>query len=157
MSNEGLKTKQQELENKNSIKAEKRVDKAFQLFLNEAGAPNEEYQFFEEDELANWLTKFWFGARTRKKEDFYTINSLKSFKYWINYILIKHSHAFNITKSPSFWQCMKDFDLVCLKLKQNGKGFIKNYKEIEDEGKYKPFYTIFNFKTLNLVIFYMFN
>ena len=40
---------------------------------------------------------------------------------------------------------MKDFDLTCLELKQNGKGFIKNYDEIEDEGKYIVFPTIFIF------------
>ena len=30
---------------------------------------------------------------------------------------------------------MKDFDLACLELKQKGKGYVKNYKEINDEGK----------------------
>ena len=37
---------------------------------------------------------------------------------------------------------MKDFDLACLELKQNGKGYNKNYEEIEDEGKYSDISTI---------------
>ena len=37
---------------------------------------------------------------------------------------------------------MKDFDLACLELKQQDKGFLKNYEEIEDEGKYMAFSTI---------------
>ena len=72
-----LKEKQDELENKN------RANRAFRLFLREAGAPIEEYQFFEEDEVANWLSKFWHRARTTEDE-YYTVNSLKSFKYVIN-------------------------------------------------------------------------
>ena len=41
---------------------------------------------------------------------------------------------------------MKDFNLACLELKQNGIGFIKNYDEIEDESKYSVFFTIFSFQ-----------
>ena len=37
-------------------------------------------------------------------------------------------------------QCMKAFDLACLELKQ-GKGYIKNYHEIEDKGKNIAFST----------------
>ena len=49
---------------------------------------------------------------------------------------------------------MKDFDLACLELKQNGKGFINNYDEIEDEGKYSVFSAIFSFRTLLGHFFY---
>ena len=53
MTNEELKAKQQELENKNSVKSERRADMAFQQFLRQANAESEEYQFFEEKELAD--------------------------------------------------------------------------------------------------------
>ena len=59
-------------------------------------------------------------------------------------MLRKHGHKFDITKSPNFMQCMKNFDLACLELKQQGKGYIKNYEEIDDEGKYIAFSTIIN-------------
>ena len=60
-------------------------------------------------------------------------------------LLTKHSHAFDITKSPGFLKCMKDFDLACLELKQNGNGYIKNYDEIEDEGKYTVFHKKYSY------------
>ena len=148
MTNAELKAKQQELENKNSLKADKRANKAFRLFLCQANAESEEYQFFEELELVNQLSKFWCGACTAD-EEYYSVNSLKSFNYGINRVLKKHGHAFDIMKSPGFAKCMKDFDLACLKLKQQGKGFVKNYIEIEDEGKYSAFST-------NIYILYLF-
>ena len=52
LTNAELKSKQQELENKNSINAERKADTAFQQFLHQANAESEEYQFFEEKELA---------------------------------------------------------------------------------------------------------
>ena len=138
MTNEEAKAKQSELENKNSVKLERRADTAFSQFLREAGAESEEYQFFEEKELADWLSKFWFGARKADK-GLYTVNSLKSLKYGLNRLLGKHRHEFDITKLLNFVQCMKNFDVVCLELKQQGKGFVKNYEEIKDEGNYSIF------------------
>ena len=55
-------------------------------------------------------------------------------------MLRRHGHAFDITKSLNFIQFMKNFDLVCLELKQQGKRYIKNYEEIKDEGKYCVLY-----------------
>ena len=60
----------------------KRADKAFWSFLKESGADCEEYHLFEEVELADWLSKFWFAACTQENtQQFYSVNSLKSFKY----------------------------------------------------------------------------
>ena len=64
MTNEELKAKKDELENKNSLKSERCADKALRKSFREA-EQNEEYQYYEEPELATWLSKFWFGARTR--------------------------------------------------------------------------------------------
>ena len=47
---------------------------------------------------------------------------------------------------------MTDFNLACLELKQNGKGFVKNYDQIEDEGKCEEFHT--TFKPVFLVTFF---
>ena len=101
MTNEELKAKQNELENKNSVKSGRQADTTFRQFLREANAPSKEYQFFEEDELADWLSKFWFGAR-QADEELYTVNLLKSLKYGLNRVWRKHGHAFDITKSPNF-------------------------------------------------------
>ena len=104
---------------------------------------------FEKKELAEWLSKFWFAARTQdiKNLQMYTVNSLKSFKYGLNRLLKKKGHEYDITKSPNFATCMDNFDLACKELKANGKAFVKNYEEIEDEGKYKLFSSILFSKT----------
>ena len=70
------------------------------------------------------------------------MNFLKSLKYGLNRLLRKQGHEFDITKSPNYVQCMKNFDLACLELKQQGKGYVKNNEEINDEGKNIAFYAI---------------
>ena len=39
-----------------------------------------------------------------------------------------------ITKSPSFKSCMEAFDNAMKELKMQGKGCVKNHKEINEEG-----------------------
>ena len=51
-------------------------------------------------------------------------------------------HKYDITKSPNFTKCMADFKLACLELKNMGKGYVKNYEEIEDDGKQNTFQSI---------------
>ena len=68
LTNDELKAKMEDLEeNQNSVNSEKRADKAFRQFLSESGSKSVEYHLFEE-ELDNWLYKFWFGARTANNE-----------------------------------------------------------------------------------------
>ena len=52
---------------------------------------------------------------------------------------------------------MDNFKLACKELKDNGKGYIKNYKDIDDEGNYIKFQSFitkitvfFHFKKLDL-------
>ena len=140
-----LKEKITELENTNSVYAVKRVEKAFRLFLRESGAPSVEYHLFEEAELDNWLSKFWFGAFT-STDELYTVNSLKSFKYGLKRHLQNIGHAFDITKDAMFKNSQKAFAMACKELKEEGKGFVKNHEEIEDEGNYTyltQFYLLF--------------
>ena len=101
LSNEELKSKMTDLENTNSVYAEKQADKVSGQFLSAAGALSQKCHLFEEDELDNWLAKFWFGACTTKGDDFYTVNSLKSFKYGLKRHLQKIGHAYNITKDTA--------------------------------------------------------
>ena len=117
-----MKLKRKKLENKNSSNAQKRANTAFQSFLREAGA-SEEYHLFEEKELNDWLSKFWFGACTKDKEnpDFYTVNLLKSFKYRLKRHFKKMGHEYDTTKSSSFSTAMDNFDIACKELKEHGK------------------------------------
>ena len=71
------------------------------MFLAESGAENIEYHLLDEQELDEWLSKFWFGARTVNNE-LYTVNSLKSFKYGLKRHLQKIGHAYDITKDTAF-------------------------------------------------------
>ena len=102
--------------------------------MEESGA-SPDYLHFEEDELSQWLSKFWFAAHTgNSTNEHYTVNSLRSFKYAINQKLKRHGHSFDITKNPFFKDCMDAFNDACRNLKEKGKGCVKNYEKITDEG-----------------------
>ena len=84
---------------------------------------------------STWLSKFWFGARMNEEEPkLYIVSSVKNFKYSLNRILRKAGHEFGITKSLSFKSCMEALDNAMKELKMQGKGFVKNHKEINEEG-----------------------
>ena len=141
LSSAELKQKIVQPRNDNTEMAERRADKAFKLFLDECGCESNEYYYFEEKELSEWLSKFWFGARTKptkdqKEGEHYTVNSLRSFKYAINRILRKKGHEYDITKSAIFKSCMEAFDIAIKELKEHGKGYTKSSEEITEEGKF---------------------
>ena len=145
LSDEELKAKRRDLQNSNTLNAEKCADKALKQFLAESGASSVEYYFFEEQDLVTWLSKFWFGARMMPEKDeeegkLYSVSTLRSFKYAINRILKKHGHAFDITKSPFFKQCMDAFDDAVKELKEAGRGHVKSAEEIEENGKILPYF-----------------
>ena len=62
LTDEQLNAKRKGLENNHTLNAEKCADKAFKDFLRESGAQCVDYYYYEEQELAKWLSKFWFGA-----------------------------------------------------------------------------------------------
>ena len=66
----------------------------------------------------------------------YSVATLKSFKYAIKHILKKHSHAFDITKSPFFKPCMDAFSDAVKELKEAGRGHVKSKEEITESGIY---------------------
>ena len=125
-----IKNKIIKLENPNTMNVEKRADSAFKVFLCKMGAESDDCTHFNEPELSSWLSKFWFGARMNEEEPkLYTVSSMKNFKYSFNRILRKAEHEFDIMKSPSFKSCMEAFDNA-----MQGKGFVKNQEEINEEG-----------------------
>ena len=139
LSDEELKAKRRDLQNGNTLNAEKCADKAFKLFLEVSGSDSAEYYFFEEEELSKWLSKFWFGARMmpengEEEGKLYSVSTLRSFKYAINRILKKHGHSFDITKSPFFKPCMDAFNDAVKELKEAGRGHVNSAEEIEEHG-----------------------
>ena len=107
-----------------------------QSFLKENDA-DENYKFFEEQELNDWLSKFWFSDCTNDKEnpEYYQVNPLKSFKYGLNHIWRRSSRIHHNNKCI-YPRAMTAFDNAYKELKQMGKGAVKNHEEIDDEGNY---------------------
>ena len=135
------------MQNANTLNSEKRADKAFKQFLTDCGCESDKYYYFEEKELADWLSKFWFGARTIPENDeeegeMYSVNTLRNFKYAINRILRKKGHEYDITKSANFKNCMDSFNDAIKELKENGKGFVNSAEEILEEGISLNIFTI---------------
>ena len=83
----------------------------------------------DEPTLNDILGKFWFEVRTTKGEK-YTVASLKHLRYVLNRSLKRKGHEYNIIRSDSFIKRQQMLDDACRKLKKDGKGFVKHYKEI---------------------------
>ena len=129
-----LEDKQQSLQNKNTLKNEKKAEKAFKLFLTESGAdPN--FYVFTEKELDSHLCKFWFAART-EKGNLYRVSSLENMRHSLNRALKRYGHEFDITKPQctSFTKSIKAFRDACAELKQQGQGYMENMPEITTRG-----------------------
>ena len=153
MNDENLATKSKKAKNKNTIRTEKRADKAFIKFLMEMGVPPDQtnYWNFSEPDLDNFLAKFWFGARKDNddsqeqvlqqdpelKSQMYKATTLRNLHYGLNRILHTKGHLYDITNknTASFTKSQQAFNDAIKELKSEGKGDIKSYPEIEEEGK----------------------
>ena len=111
---------------------------------------------YEEPELDNFLSKFWFGARKDPDSDYesdeedpehhklmYSTNTMKSFRYSLNWILKNKGHEYDImsTHSLSFKQSQQAFLGSQKELKSLGKAEIHSAPEINEEGQFFPNYT----------------
>ena len=148
-----LEIKTKKSKNQNTEKTENRADKAFTNFLIAMGcSPDEtDYWNFTEPELDTYLAKFWFGARKdgndeettdaesdpQLKSRMYKANTLKNFRYGLNWILKSKGHLYDITdkKTASFVKSQQAFNDAIKELKIEGKGEVTNYPEITEEGK----------------------
>ena len=150
LSDEDLDIKTKRNKNENTLRAEKKADKAFTNFLIAMGLPEDglEYWNFTEPELDNYLAKFWFSARKTssensqecdndKKEHLYKANSLRNVQYSLNRILKNKGHLYDIAdkRTTSFQQSQQAFNDAIKELKAEGKGDVESYPEIEEEGK----------------------
>ena len=159
MSDKDLEDKSKKCKNDNTLKAEKKADKAFTKFLITMGIDSDKTNYWNYDEptLDNYLSKFWFGARKefcdnsqdnekdpKMKDRLYKATSLRSFRYGLNRILKQHGHLYDITdkRTVSFQKSQQAFVNAIKELKSEEKGDIESYSEITETGKtwihYKP-------------------
>ena len=59
---EQLETKNQNIRNVNTLKAESRADRAFRRFLEQCDVQSTEYWLYSTEDLDNYLAKFYLGA-----------------------------------------------------------------------------------------------
>ena len=149
-SDDQIKEKQKAGKNINTTKTEEWADRAFRKFLAQCGETNLDYWYYEEPELDNFLSKFWFGARKNPESDYesdsddperqnlmYSANTMKSFRYSLNRILKTKGHEYDIMNknSLSFKQSQQAFMDSQKELKSLGKAEIHSAPEIKEEGQ----------------------
>ena len=152
MTDDELELKSKKCKNDNTIKSERKADKAFTKFLIAMGVDPDktDYWNYDEPSLDSYLAKFWFGVRkdvTENSQDadddpelkdrLYKANSLRSFWYGLNRILKQRSHLYDITdkRTASFQKSQQVFIDAIKELKSEGKGDIKSFPEITETGK----------------------
>ena len=119
--------------------------------MTQCGEVNLEYWSYEEPELDNYLSKFWFGARKNPDSDYesdkdypecqnlmYSSNTMKSFRYLLNRILKQKGHEYDIMNKNSllFKHSQQAFLDSQKELKALGKAQINSAPEITEEGKH---------------------
>ena len=137
-----LQEKQKAGKNINTTKTEEQADRAFKKFLTQCGESNLDYWSYEEPELDNFLSKFWFGARKDPESDYetdeedpehhnlmYSANTMKSFRYSLNRILKSKGHEYDIMNKNS------------LSFKRSQQTFLDSQKELKSLGKADPLST----------------
>ena len=146
-----IKAKQEAGKNRNTTKTEERADHAFRRFLEECGATDLNYWYFDEPDLDNYLSKFWFGARKDPESDYesdeddperkklmYSANTMKNFRYALNRILKFKGHEYEIMgkHSLSFKKSQQAFLDSQKELKALGKAEVHSAPEITEQGTY---------------------
>ena len=150
LSDEDLDYKTKISKNDNTLKAEKKADKAFTNFLVAMGVAEDQtdYWNYTEPELDKYLCKFWFSLRKttgeissldpENKQQLYKANSLRNFRYGLNRVLKGKGHLYDITdkRTASFQKSQQAFCDAIKELKSEGKGDVEPYPEIEETGTF---------------------
>ena len=129
-----------ELQNKDTKRAERAAEKAFNDYLVSIEAEDFEFWNFEVDFLDNLLCKFWFAVRQTeideetKKPKHYKVGSLKSLCYALNRVLKERGKKYDIIFDPLFNGSQTAFADACKDLKAKGLGFVKPTDEILPNG-----------------------
>ena len=155
LDDEELENKSKQCKNKNTERSEKRANAAFTKFLEacDVGTDRLDYWNFSAEELDTYLAKFWFGARKdttnfndneddfeedpNLKEQCYSANTLKNFRYALNRIIKDKGNLPDLIDKSSivFKKSQKAFVDAVKELKAQGKAEIKSKHEITEEGK----------------------
>ena len=130
-----VQSKKEAYKNSNTTVNERKAVKNFKQFL-EFNKKDPDFFHYTEQELDEWLAKFYIGTRTVKC-DYYTSGSLHTIRYGLNRALQEFGHLFNITdkKNTSFMSSNKAFEIVLKEIKNAGKGFRTNTPEISEARK----------------------
>ena len=117
--------------NRNSLKNEEKAVCCFKLFLEQNKVENTDFLTYSDEDLDQWLAKFYWGARTEKKEH-YTCSSMITMRYALNRALQKAGKTYDITKKEykNFIHSINSFEAAMKHLKKCGKGSVKNTPEI---------------------------
>lgn len=137
LSDEEIKRKQKTLQNKHTIAAESKADRAFRDFLAECpDLDSTNFYLFDTEKLDYYLTKFYFGARQKKDPSKkYTVSSLEQMRNSLSRSLKWYGHKFDITKSDEFATSIEANKDACRELKQEGYGHVKSHKSMTPDGK----------------------
>lgn len=76
LTDEELKEKEEKLDNANTLKRECSAHITFDKFLEQAGVQSRDYWLYSDEDLCQWLRKFWFGV-CRENGDYIKINTLR--------------------------------------------------------------------------------
>lgn len=124
------------LKKKNTLAADKKVEKTFLSYIQAKGKPDLEYWNWDTETLNEVLSKFWFELRNQEGQH-YRVSTLKHYVYGLNRCLQCRGHETDLVKSPCYIRSQKAFKDACAELKKLGLGYVENYKEISAKGKYK--------------------
>lgn len=136
LSDAEVKRKQKTLQNKHTIAAESKADRAFREFLSECpDLDSTNFYLFDTETLDRYLAKFYFGARQKKDPSKkYTVSSLEQMRNSLARALKRYGHKFDITKSDDFANSIEAYKDACRELKAEGYGHVNSHKPITPEG-----------------------
>lgn len=122
------------LKKKNTIAADKKVEKTFISYIQAKGHADIEYWTWDTEKLNDVLSKFWFELRNQEGER-YRVSTLKHYIYGLNRCLQRRGHETDLLKSTCYIRCQKAFKDACAEHKKLGLGYVENYKEITPKGQ----------------------
>ena len=130
-----LQEQQLSAQNLNTLKNEKKAERIFKEYLQEAGETDLNFYLYTEEQLDSHLAKFWFAAR-KKNHELYRVSSLENIRHSLNRALKRSGHGFDITKKEctSFTKSIKAFEDVITLLKKQGKGYVENTPDVIPSG-----------------------
>ena len=133
------------------LKPPKKAVKCLKLFLQANNVEDTDFFTYSDEDLDQWLAKFYWGTCTEKGEK-YSSSTMHTIRYGLNRALQKAGKSFEITKKEykTFLHSINSFENVLKDLKKSGKGTVRNTPEISATHNFSPnTYTKLIFNTVN--------